>query len=138
SCACRGDNRVVEAFGTFAHNPTANEALERTQSAMIFGSRKADSVAHRLRAARPADTVDVVFGMHWEIIIHHMRNAVDVNSPSRDVGSDQHAHGAGFEILQCAQALVLRTIGVESRGADALGFKAARNPIGAMLHAREH
>src|SRR5262252_2545023 len=64
---------VVESFGTFAHDPPADEAFERAQRAVIFRCHKADSIAHRLGPARPANAVDVVLGVHWEVIIDDVR-----------------------------------------------------------------
>ncbi len=103
-------SRIVEAFRALAHDAPADEALERAQGAVIFGRYEADGVAHRVGAARPADAMDVVLGVHREVIIHHVRDAVHIDPAGRDVGRDQHAHGAGLEIFQGAQPLVLRAV----------------------------
>jgi hypothetical protein len=100
-------SRVVEAFGAFAHDPSANEAFERAQGTLIFRRYEADGVAHCVRAARPANAVDIVLGVHREVIIDHMGDAVHIDPAGGNVGRDQHAYGAGLEILQGAQALVL-------------------------------
>jgi len=102
---------------------------------VIFGRDEADGVAHRVGAARAADAVDVVLGVHRKVIIHHVRDAVHIDPAGCNVSRDQHAHGAGLEILQGAQALVLRTVGVEGSRSDPAGFEAARDSVGAMFHA---
>ena len=108
--AGRRAGSIVEAFGTFAHDAPADEAFERAQGAMILGRDEADGVANRVSAARAADAVDVILGVHREVIIHDMRDAVHIDPAGGDVGRDQHAHGARLEIFQGAQALVLRAI----------------------------
>jgi hypothetical protein len=110
-CAyCQSGSSVIEVFGAFARNAPADEALQRAQGAVIFRRHEADGIAHRVGAAGAADAVDVVLGMHREVIIHHVRNAIDIDPPGCDIGRDQHAHGPAFEIFQGAQALVLRAV----------------------------
>src|SRR5437588_6466341 len=74
---CEG--RVVESLRTFAHDPAADEAFERTQGALIFGCDETDSVAHGVGAARPANAVDVVFRVLREVVIDDMGDAVHIN-----------------------------------------------------------
>ena len=45
-------------------------------------------------AAGPTDAVNIVFGMHREVIIHDMRNAIDIDAARCNVRGDQHAHGS--------------------------------------------
>src|SRR5690242_11389717 len=101
---------VVEFFGTFAHDPAADKAFERAQGVLILRRHKADGIAHRVRAARSADAVNIILGVHGEIIIDDVRDAVHIDAPRGDVGGDQHAHGTRLEILQGAQSLVLRSV----------------------------
>src|SRR3954465_2342749 len=102
---CRG--AVVEAFGTFSHNATADETFEGTHRGEVIRGREADGVAHGMSTARPANAVDVVFGMHGEIVIYHVGDAVHIDAARGDVGGDQNADGTAFEILERAQPLVL-------------------------------
>ena len=55
----RRRGRVIETFRLLAHDAAADESLEGTQLVVVFGSDKADRVAHRVRAARAPDAVDV-------------------------------------------------------------------------------
>ena len=76
--------------------------------------------------------------MRREIVVHDVRDAVHINAARGDVRGDEHAHGAGLEILQRAQPLVLRTVRVQRAGLDALPFELARHAVGAVLGAGEN
>jgi len=74
---------------------------------VILRRDKTDSIPNRMSPTSPADAVDVVLRMHWEVIIDDVRDAIHVDTPSGDVRRYQNAHGAGFKILQSPQPLVL-------------------------------
>ena len=133
----RSGRRVVEALGAFADNAASDEALERAERAVVLGGDEADRVADRVGAAGAADAVDVILGVHREIVIDDMGDAVHVDAARGDVGGDQDAHRAGLEILERAEPLVLRAVGVDGGGLDAVLFEPARDPVGAMLGAGE-
>src|SRR5436190_5434921 len=95
----RGGGRVViETFRAFPHNASVDEALQRTQRTVIFRRDKADGVANGVRTAGASDSMDVILGMEREIVIHHVRNPVDIDAAGGDVGRDQHSNRAGLEI----------------------------------------
>src|SRR5207248_1099422 len=59
--------------------------------------------------------------------------------PARgDIGGDENTDRAGFEILQRAEPLVLRTIRMDRARFDSAAFETARQPISAMLRAGEN
>ena len=75
--------RVVETLRPFTDDAAPDEAFQRPQFVPVLRRDKADGVAHRMRPAGASDTVDIIFRMHREIIIHHVRNAVHVNAARR-------------------------------------------------------
>ena len=77
---------------------------------MVFRGDEADRIADRMRAAGASDPMDVILGVHGEIVIHDMRNTVHVDPAGRDVRSNEHADDAGFEILQSTEPLILRAV----------------------------
>src|SRR4051794_10568074 len=111
-------SRVVESFSAFADDAPANESFQRTQRAVIFRGDKADGFADRMRAPGAANAMHIILGVHREIIIHHVGNAFHIDSTRGNIGRHEHADGSRFEILQGAQALVLRTIGMEGGRLD--------------------
>ena len=96
----RRRGRIVETFRPLADDAAADESLQRAQFVPVLRRDKADGVAHRVRPAGAADAMDIIFRVHREIVIHHMRNTVHVNAARRDVRRHQHAHRAGLEIFQ--------------------------------------
>ena len=133
----RRSGGIIKFLRFLPHDATADEAFERAEFAVIFGRDKADGVAHRMRPASAADAMDIILGVHREIVIHHVRNAVHVNAARRDVRGHEHAHDAVLEIVQCAQPLALRAVGMERGRLDAVLFQLPREPVGRVLHARE-
>lgn len=129
---------IVESLRLLALDPPSDEALERAQSILIFRCHKTDRVAHSLCASGATNAVNVVLGVRWKIIVEDVSDAVDVNASGGYIRCDQHAGMAGFEVLEGSQSLVLGTIGMQGGGSDPLGFKEAREPVGAMFHAGEY
>ena len=79
----------------------------------------------------------IIFGSRWEVEIHHMRNPVHIDAPRCDVGRHQNPHNPALEFRQGPQALVLRAIGMEGRGADPGLFEPSGDPVGTVLHPGE-
>src|SRR5215212_3130292 len=90
-----------------------------------------------MSAAGPPDAMDVILGVHWEIVIDDMGNPIDVDAARRDVRRDENTNSTRLEVLQRAQPLVLRAIGVDCPGLDAAAFETARDPIGTPLRPGE-
>ena len=93
---------IIETFCFLSHNPPTNETLERTQFALIIWCDKTDRVAHRVRATGSADSVDVILRVQRKVVVHHVRDAVDINAARGDIGRDQYTHRSRFKILQRA------------------------------------
>ena len=88
-------------------------------------------------SAGSPDTVDIVFGLMGDIVVDHMRNAVHVESPGRNIRGHEHPDGTAFETFQRAITLALRAVGMDRCCANALLIQAPRDLVGAMLGARE-
>src|SRR5258705_12325084 len=80
---------VIKSVRALPHDAAADEAFERAEFAVVFGRDEADGVTDGVGASGAADAMDVIFDVHREIIVHHMRDAVHVNAPRRDVRRDQ-------------------------------------------------
>ena len=68
--------------------------------------------------------MDVILRVHREIVIHHVRNPIHVDAARGNVGRDQNADGAGLEILQRAQPLILRSIRMDRARRDLSSLRA--------------
>ena len=134
----RSGGGVVETIGALAHEAAPDESLEGAQRAVILRGDEADGVADGQRPARPADTMNVVFRVHGEVVIDDVRDAVHVDPARGDVGGDEDADFAGFEFLEGAEALVLRAIGMKRRGPDLGALEPPGDAVRAVLGAGEY
>src|ERR1043166_2646379 len=87
--ARRRSRIIIEAFRLFPHDAAADETLERTQRSLIFRRDKTDRVAHRMRAAGAPDPMHVILRMHREVVIHHVRNSIDIDPARGHVSRDR-------------------------------------------------
>ena len=129
---------IIEPVGFLSHNAATDEALERTQMPLVFRRDKADGIADGVRATCPADSMHVILRVHGKIVIHHMRNAVDIDAAGGDVSGDEDAHCSRFEILQGAQALILRSVRMNCPRLDSAALESARNAIRPALCSGEN
>jgi hypothetical protein len=90
---------VIETFRLFAYDPAADETLERTQRSLIFRRNKADRITDGVRPAGASDAMDIILRVHREIIIHNMRDPIDIYTSRCDVRSHQHSHRTRLQIL---------------------------------------
>ena len=85
-----------------------------------------------------ADAMHVVFRVHGEIKVHHVRDPIHVDATRGNVGRHQHAHLPRFEVSQCLEALVLGTVRVERSTADvSILFQLLGHLVGTVLGASE-
>ena len=107
---------VIEAFGFFADESAIDKTFQLAHIGLLIRRDEADCIANGLRTARAADAVHIIFHDVREVEIHHMGNTIHINATRGNVRGHEHAHRAGLEIIQRAQALVLRAVGMQ-RGA---------------------
>ena len=112
------------ALDDFLGDGAIEEALDLFQLLSLIDADKryGDSVA--LGPAGAADTVHIVLGHAWQFKIHHVRQPVDIDSPRRNVGGDQHPHVSALEVSQ-TKALT-EQLAQASRAAQALRFESKR------------
>jgi hypothetical protein len=84
----------------------------------IIMSKEADGFSHCLSTAGTADPVDIILGMTREVVIDHVGNPFHIDSACGDIGCDEDANTTGFEILECAETLILGAVGMKSRAGD--------------------
>ena len=104
---------------------------------MVFWCDKTNGVTYGMSTARTTDAMHVIFGMHGEVIVHHMRDTIDINPTSRNIGCYQHSYRTRLKVFERFEPLALGTIRVKSGGANASLFQLTRDSIGTVLHARE-
>lgn len=63
------------------------------QSLIVLGN-KVDSNSLSTESPRAANTVQVVFGVVWQIVVDHQRHLLHINATCQQIGGDQHTRGA--------------------------------------------
>ena len=129
---------IVETFRPFPDDAATDKPLQRMQRAVVGGSDEADRIPHRMGPTGTTDSMNVILGVHREIVVHHVRDTVHVNTTRGDISRHEHAYRAGLEILEGAQALVLRPVRMDRRRLDPLVLQIAGDAVGPVFHAGEH
>jgi len=128
---------VIKSLSAFPDQSPADKSFQRAQRGMILRSREAEGFTDCQRAPRPSDPMDVILRVFRKVVVHYMRDSVNVNAARGNVRRHEHAHRAALEILEGPQALVLRTIGMQRSSANALLLQLASDPVRAVFGAGE-
>jgi len=113
----------------------ADEALNAAQIITFTAITERKREAFRPGTGRAANAVDIGFRFVGNVVIHHHRNAFDVNAAGGDVGRHQDAGAAGTECLQRVLALRLRFVAVNFSSWVPGGGKIAGEFLRAVLRA---
>ena len=80
----------------------------------------------------------VLLGDLGEIVIDHVRDAVDVDATGRDIGGDQDRDVAVLEALERTLTRALGLVAVDGGGADVRSVELLDELVRPVLGAREH
>src|SRR5260370_255664 len=128
----------AEAFEHLHRDFLLGEALDVHHEAFLVHADQADGVAFATGTARAADAVHVVLGHVGDLVVHDVRQLIDIDAACSDVGGDQGAQLAGLEAGQGLGAGALALVAVQRHGADVVLGQEFGNVVGAELGAREH
>src|SRR5439155_20203669 len=103
------------------------------QRPLTFRCNETDRITDGVCAAGASNAMDIILRMHRELVVHHMRDPIHVDTPRGDVRGDEDTNRAGFEILQRTEPLVLRAIGMDGAGLNSAAFQTASDLVGAAL-----
>src|SRR6266508_5707482 len=90
----------------------ADKPLDVAKVRAVFARDERHLLAGFARAAGAADAVDVVFRDVRQVVVHDVRQRLDVQAPRGDVGGDEHLQLAVLEALQSLHALRLALVAV--------------------------
>ena len=93
----------------------AGGALDRREHAAFVRLDEQDRVALAAGAARAANAVRVRLDAGRQVIVEHVRNALDVEAAGGHVGGDDDVELAFFKTVDGALALLLRDVAIERR-----------------------
>ena len=108
------DRRVgFEARNHDLRNLALDQAFDVAQQLVLVDAHQRQRLALGAGAAGAADAVHVVFRHVGQLVVHHVRQLVDVDAARGDVGRHQHPHCA---VLEVGQRLGARAPGSCCRG----------------------
>ena len=81
--------------------------------------------------------MNVGLGNLRQIVVDHVRDAVDVDAARGDVGRDEHVDLVRFEPVERLRARVLALVAVNRRGGDVGVEELSCDAVGRVLHLRE-
>ena len=129
--------RVVEVRQRHARQPLIDRALDAAQARLFLGRHERDRRARRRHARRAVDAVDVVLRRGRHVEVDDMAERGDVDAARGDVGRDQHAVLPALEAGERLGALRLRPVAVDALHLHAVLAEVLREPVRAVLRARE-
>ena len=132
------DRGVNETLELKLGNLGPDEALNVADIGRVFRRDQSDRVAHRLRPAGAADTMDVIFGLLRHIVIDDVRDPGDVDAAGGNIRGDHHFILAGLEAFEGFDALVLRPICVQHRDRVIAGLETTGDLVGTVFRAGKH
>ena len=112
-------------------------ALDVLHEAFLVQADQAHGSAIGTGAPGAADAVHVVFAHVGDIVVHHVRQVVDVDAACRNVGCHQGADVAALEPAQCLRARRLALVAMQGHGVDTVFGQEFGHVVGAELGARE-
>src|SRR5262249_3307829 len=112
--------------------------LDVAEQRPVFARHQRHGLAGLARPAGAADAVHVVLGDVRQVVVHHVRQRLDVDAARRDVGRDQHLQLEGLEARERLHALRLALVAVDRRGRDAVALELLGEAVRAVLGAAEN
>ena len=102
----------------------AQKRLNVGQQKSIIFTGKTDRHSRRPSPARTPDSMNVIFGVLRQVIVHYVGNTLDVDAPPRHISRHQNLGLARLEVLQSLGPFSLSNLA---------GQHAAMNPLLAQL-----
>src|SRR5690606_37006975 len=133
--------RLALRFQTFdlVHRDAATDEMFDATDLVAFGM-SGQSVRLTIAAgtASAADTVNIVFGLHGQVVVESVANALNVDAACCDVGRNQNAQLAALKQAERTCTLTLVHVAVQCTGSVALFREIACQVIGAALGCGEN
>src|SRR5690606_38649170 len=85
----------------------AYQLLDRLQVLLLALGDERECLARPPGASRAANTVHIVVGMNWNIVVEHVADVGNVETACSDVGGHQQAKFSAPEVLQHGRARAL-------------------------------
>ena len=108
----------LEAGNRLRRDRRTKQALNLAQQRRLVDADQRYGGATGARPRGATDAVEVVGGHHRQLVIDDVRQRLDVEAASRDLGRYEQEDATGLQVGQRADALRLRLVAVDRRGGD--------------------
>jgi len=105
-----------KAFHQFDFNALIDEALDILHEALFVHADKTDCLSVSAGAARTTNAVDVVLTDVGDLVVHNMRQVVNIDSACGNVGRNQRPNFAALETIERLRACRLAFVSVQGHG----------------------
>ena len=99
----------------YHRNCFVDEPLNISQFYSLFCITKSNGHTGITSPAGSANTVNIGFRHIGQIIVEHMREVINIDTPCRNICCHQHTGVAVFKIGECMLSCVLRFVTMNSR-----------------------
>ena len=76
--------------------------------------------------------MDVILGLHGDVIVDHVGNLVDIDSAGEHIGCNEDVGDARREIIKRSFSLVLAPIGMDRLGGETCALELSACRVGAV------
>ncbi|MNM53550.1 hypothetical protein D3C81_646540 [compost metagenome] len=118
-------------------NLLAGNALDALEQLLFVWSNQRNGFTRATGTTGTADTVHVIFFDVRQLEVDHVRQLVNVQAASRNIGSNHDTHGAGLEIGQGLGTGILALVAMDGRSGQTVLFQVLGQAVGAMFGAGE-
>src|SRR5436309_11285089 len=109
----------LEALDDASFDLAIDESLDRRHERTVLVAHERHGLALDTCAAGAADAVYIILGDVRQVVIHDVRQRLDIETARRDVGRDQHAYFSFLELVERSLARILALVAVDRVGVDA-------------------
>src|SRR4051812_8852622 len=127
----------LEARDRLGRDPSVQQAFDLAEERRLFGGNERDRVARGARTAGPADSMEIVLGDERQLVVHDVREVLDVEAAGRDLCRDEDRRPAGLEVVERPDPGALALVAVNRGRGDPVAGKLLRESIRAVLGASE-
>src|SRR5450631_787570 len=125
----------LEAGNDFARYLALDQPFDIAQERVLVDAYQRNRLACSAGAPGSADAMHVVLRNVRQIVVHDVRQLIDVDAARGDVGGDQHLQRRSLEFRQCAGARTLTLVAVNRERGDAVLVELLGELVGAVLGA---
>src|SRR5690606_37433895 len=118
--------------------PLTKQRLDTGEQRLLLRADERYRTTGATGAARAPDAVHVIFGDVRKLVVHDVRQLLDVEPAGGDVGRDQHAHVTRLEVGERFRSRALALVAVYRRRRETVLIELLRQSIRSVLRAREH